>query len=262
MTIFKKELRAGAVSFLVWTAVIGGFMAVCVGLYPSMEGGMGDMSVLFASMGDFSAAFGLDKLEFGTILGFYGTECGNVLGLGGAFFAALTAMGLLAGEEGGHTAEFLLTHPVSRVRIAGEKLAALAVMILALNLVCLACGAGSILAIGKEAAWGDLLRYHGALLLMQLEVGGLCFGLSSLLRRSSFGLAMGLAAGLYFLGLLINLDEDMAFLRFVTPYYYADAARVFAGESLTASILAGCAWGLLGAAFGLRRYAGKDLGNL
>lgn len=259
MTILKKELRAGAASLLVWSAVIGGLMAVCVGLYPSMEGSMGDMSALFAGMGDFSAAFGLDKLQFGTIMGFYGTECGNVLGLGGAFFAALTAMGLLAGEEGGHTAEFLLTHPVSRTRVAAEKLAALAVMILALNLVSFACGAGGILAIKAEADWGDLLRYHGALLLMQLEVGGLCFGLSALLRRSRFGLAMGLAAGLYFLGLLINLDAGLDALRFVTPYYFADAARIFAGEALAGPALTGCALGVLGAAFGVRQYAGKDI---
>ena len=194
MTVFRKELRAGAVSFLVWSAVVGGLMAVCVGLYPSMAGSMEDMSALFAGMGDFSAAFGLDKLQFGSVMGFYGTECGNILGLGGAFYAALTAMGLLAGEEGGHTAEFLLTHPVSRLRIAGEKLAALAVLIAALNLVCFACGAGGILAIGEEAEWGGLLRYHGALLLMQLEIGGLCFGLSALLRRGGLGLAMGLSA--------------------------------------------------------------------
>lgn len=259
MTILKKELRAGAASLLVWSAAIGGLMAVCVGLYPSMEGSMGDMSALFADMGDFSAAFGLDKLQFGTIMGFYGTECGNILGLGGAFFAALTAMGLLAGEEGGHTAEFLLTHPVSRTRVAAEKLAALAVMILALNLACFACGAGGVLVIGAEADWGDLLRYHGALLLMQLEVGGLCFGLSALLRRSGFGLAMGLAAGLYFLGLLINLDVGLDALRFVTPYYYADAARIFAGEALAGPVFTGCALGVLGAAFGVRRYAGKDI---
>ena len=170
---------------------------------------MGAISALFAGMGDFSAAFGLDKLQFGSILGFYGTECGNILGLGGGFYAALTAMGLLAGEEGGHTAEFLLTHPVSRLRIAGEKLAALAVLITGLNLVCFACGAGGILAIGEDASWPDLLRYHGALLLMQLEIGGLCFGLSALLRRGGLGLAMGLAALLYFAGLLINLDQGL-----------------------------------------------------
>lgn len=259
MTIFRKELRSGAVSFLIWSAVVGGLMAVCVGLYPSISGSMEDVSALFAGMGDFSAAFGMDKLQFGTILGFYGTECGNILGLGGAFFAALTAMGLLAGEEGGHTAEFLLTHPVSRLRAAGEKLAALFVLVLGLNLVCFACGAGGILLIGEEADWGDLLRYHGALLLMQLEIGGLCFGLSALLRRGGVGLGMGLTALLYFAGLLLNLDQGLDWLRFVTPYYYADAARLFAGETQAAPVLAGCVLGALGMGFGLWWYGRKDI---
>jgi len=259
MTILRKELRTGAVSFLVWSTVVGGLMAVCMGLYPSMAGSMEDISALFAGMGDFSAAFGLDKLQFGSILGFYGTECGNILGLGGAFYAALTAMGQLAGEEGGHTAEFLLTHPVSRLRVAGEKLTALAVLIIGLNIVCFICGAGGILAIGEDVEWNDLFRYHGTLLLMHLEISGLCFGVSSLLRRGGLGLAMGLAVLLYFAGLLINLDQGLDWLRFVTPYYYADAARIFAGESLAGPILAGCALGALGAAFGLWWYEKKDI---
>ena len=259
MTIFKKELRTCLVSFLVWSAVIGGLMAMCVWMYPSMEGSVGDMSALFANMGEFSAAFGLDKLQFGTIMGFYGTECGNILGLGGAFFAALTGMSLLAGEEGGHTAEFLLTHPVSRGQAAAEKLTALAAMILGLNLICFACGAGSILGIGEEAEWGDLLRFHTAVLLMQLEIGGMCFGLSSLLRRSSFGLALGLVVLLYALGLFINLDSGLEPLRFLTPYYYADAARVFDQGLEAGPVLAGCALGLGSAALGLRRYGGKDV---
>lgn len=259
MTIFRKELRAGAVSFLVWSAIVGGLMAVCVGLYPSMAGSMDDMSALFAGMGDFSAAFGLDKLQFGSVMGFYGTECGNILGLGGAFYAALTAMGLLAGEEGGHTAEFLLTHPVSRLRVAAEKLLALAVLITGLNLICAACGIGGILAIGEEADWDDLLRYHGALLLMQLEIGALCFGASAFLHRGGLGLAMGLAALLYFAGLLINLDQGLDWLRFITPYYYADAARIFNGEALTGPVLAGCLLGALGTASGLWWYWRKDI---
>lgn len=259
MSVFKKELRAGAVSFLVWTSVLGALMAICVGLYPSMSGSMGDVSALFAGMGDFSAAFRLDKLQFGTILGFYGTECGNILGLGGAFYAALTAMNLLAGEEGGHTAEFLLTHPVSRMRVCLEKLLALLTLVTGLNMVCFACGAGGILAIGEDVDWNDLLRYHGALLLMQLQLGGICFGLSACLRRGGLGLGMGLTALLYFLGLFLNLDQGLDWLRFVTPYYYADAARVFAGESLTGPILAGCVLGTLGIGFGLWHYRRKDI---
>ena len=108
MTVFKKELRAGMVSFLIWSAAVGGLMAMCVWMYPSFVGSMDDVSALFAGMEGFSSTFGMDKLAFGSIMGFYGVECGNIMGLGGAFFAALTGMGLLAGEEGGHTAEFLL----------------------------------------------------------------------------------------------------------------------------------------------------------
>lgn len=259
MTIFKKELRANAVSFLVWSVIIGGLMAICVGLYPSMSDSMGDISDLFAGMGDFSTAFGLDKLQYGSMLGFYGVECGNILGLGGALYTALTAVGLLAGEEGGHTAEFLLTHPVSRLRVCLEKLLALLTLVLGLNLVCFACGAGGILAIGEETDWNDLLRYHGALLLMQIQIGALCFGLSAFLRRGGVGLGLGLAALLYFLGLFLNLDQGLDWLRFLTPYYYADAARVFHREDLMGPILTGCALGVLGVALGLARYKHKDI---
>lgn len=259
MTIFFRELRSGSRSLLLWSAVVGGLMALCVALYPSISASMGDISTLFANMGAFSAAFGMDTLNFGTVMGFYGVECGNILGLGGAFFASLTAMGLLAGEEGGHTAEFLLTHPVGRVRTALEKLAALFVMVLALNLACFLCGAGSILAIGEHAEWDDLLRYHAALLVMEWEIGGICFGLSSLLRRSSFGLSMGLAALLYFLGIIINLDAGLDWLRYVTPYYYADAARLFAGEVSAGPLTAGCVWGVGSAALGVWWYQRKDI---
>ena len=41
------------------------------------------------------------------------------------------------------------------------------------------------------------------------------------------------------MGLLVNLDEDLALLRFLTPYYYADAARIYAGEALAGPVIAG-----------------------
>ena len=76
---------------------------------------------------------------------------------------------------------------------------------------------------------------------------------------SSYGLAIGAAMGLYFLGIFINMDTSLEPLRFVTPYYYAEAARVFAGEPLADAVAAGCGLGALGAAFGLWRYGRKDI---
>ena len=45
----------------------------------------------------------------------------------------------------------------------------------------------------------------------------------------------------------------------MTPYYYADAARVFAGEVPVGCVLAGCGLGALGAGFGLWQYRRKDI---
>ena len=135
MTIVKHELKQGKNSFLIWTAAIAMLLAVCVFLFPEMKGEMDGISDVFASMGSFTAAFGMDRLNFGTLVGFYAIECGNVLGLGGAFYAALCAVGILSKEEKERTAEFLLTHPVSRVKIITEKLIAVLIQITALNLI-------------------------------------------------------------------------------------------------------------------------------
>ena len=133
MTIVKHELRQGRNTFLIWSGAIGFLLVVCIFLFPEMKGEMDSISQLFSSMGSFTAAFGMDRLNFGTVSGYYSIECGNVLGLGGAFFAALCAVGILSKEEKEHTAEFLLSHPVSRMRIVAEKLVSVLLRITVLN---------------------------------------------------------------------------------------------------------------------------------
>ena len=100
MTLVKHELRQGKTSFLIWTTSIGFLLAICIFLFPEMKGQMEGVNDMFASMGSFTEAFGMDRLNFGTLIGFYAVECGNILGLGGAFYAALCAVGILSHEEG------------------------------------------------------------------------------------------------------------------------------------------------------------------
>ena len=135
MTLVKHELRQGKASFLVWTASIGFLLAICIFLFPEMKGQMEGINDMFASMGSFTQAFGMDRLNFGTLIGFYAVECGNILGLGGAFYASVCAVGILSKEEKDKTAEFLLTHPVSRKRVMSEKLIAVLIQITAMNII-------------------------------------------------------------------------------------------------------------------------------
>ena len=80
MTLVKHELRQGKASFWIWTASVGFLFATCIFLFPEMKGQMDSVSDMFASMGSFTEAFGMDRLNFGTLIGFYAVECGNVLG--------------------------------------------------------------------------------------------------------------------------------------------------------------------------------------
>ena len=89
MTILRHELRQGWKQLAIWTGCIGFFVVICVLMYPQMEQQMADVTTMFASMGSFTAAFGMDRLNFGTLTGFYAVECGNILGIGGALYLSL-----------------------------------------------------------------------------------------------------------------------------------------------------------------------------
>ena len=112
MTLWKHELKLSRISLLVWTSSIAFLMVICILMFPEMKGEMDSVSDMFASMGSFSQAFGMDRLNFGEFMGFYGVECGNILGLGAALYASFCAVSILSKEEKDHTAEFLLSHSI------------------------------------------------------------------------------------------------------------------------------------------------------
>lgn len=261
MTIFKHELRQGRVSLIIWTAAISFMLGVCIIIYPEMSTQMGDISAMFADMGSFSQAFGMDRISFGEFLGFFGVECGNVLGLGGAFFAALLGISALAKEEKEHTAEFLLTHPVSRTRIITEKLCAVIVKIVILNLAVIAVTALSVLIIGEEADIKTLALLFLSFFLMQLEVAAVTFGISAFLRRGSLGIGLGLAAVFYFMNIVANLIDETKFLKYITPFGYTESADIIADGALNGGYLAvGMALAALGVILAFWKYGKKDIG--
>ncbi len=260
MTLFRHELRQGRTAFWIWTGAVGLMLALCVFLYPEMKGEMEAMGDIFSSMGSFTAAFGMDKLNFGTLLGYYAIECGNVLGLGGAFCAAITAAGILSKEEAGKTADFLFSHPISRQRVLAEKLLAVVVFVTGMNLVILALSLVSMLLVGEAIPWKELLLLHLAYYLLQLEIAGICFGLSAFLRRGSIGLGIGIAVSLYFFNIVANLTDSASFLKYLTPYGYCDGAEITAKLALDVPKLAiGAAFFVLGVLAAWLYYPKKDL---
>ncbi|MBR2431561.1 MAG: DUF2705 family protein [Clostridia bacterium] len=260
MTLFLHELRTNRIALIIWSAAISFMIGVCVIIYPEMSSQMGDISAMFADMGAFSDAFGMDKLNFGEFMGYFGVECGNTLGLGGALFAAILGSGALAKEETGHTAEFLLTHPISRTKIITSKLLSSAVQILILNVAVIAVTVICTLTVGVEADAGAMALLFLAYFLLQLEIMAITFALSAFMRGGELGVGLGIVFGMYFLNILANLTEDLKFIKFITPYGYADGAHIVPEKTLEIKYLAvGTVMAVAGIVIAYWKYRKKDI---
>ncbi|MBR5099028.1 MAG: ABC transporter permease subunit [Spirochaetales bacterium] len=260
MTILKHELRLGRKAWIIWSASVSFLLIVTIFLFPEMKGEMNNISSMFSDMGSFSAAFGMDKMNFGTLIGYYAVECGNVLGLGGAFFASLCAAAILCREEKERTAEFLLTHPVSRVRIISEKLMAVLIQVLAMNLIVFVLCIGSMAAVGESIPWKEVSLLHLAFLIMQIELCGICFGISAFMRKGSIGVGLGITFILYFMNLISNITEKAKGLKYITPFAYCDGSTVVTDLKLDAAKIAiGMTFCAAGIAVAYLKYTKKDI---
>lgn len=260
MTILRHELRLGRKAFIIWSGAVSFLLVVCIFLFPEMKGEMDNISTLFSDMGSFTAAFGMDKMNFGTLIGYYAIECGNVLGLGGAFFASLCAVAILCREEKERTAEFLLTHPVSRIRIITEKLVAVMIQVVAMNLIVFALSIISMVAVGESIPWKEVTLLHLAFLIMQIELSGICFGISAFMRKGSIGVGLGVTFMLYFMNLISNITEKAKGLKYITPFAYCDGATIVSELKIDAvKVVIGmiiCAAGITAAYL---KYTKKDI---
>ena len=260
MTLFLHELRRDRVKLIVWTAAIASMLLISIIIYPQMTAQMNEMGDMFAEMGAFSEAFNMDKVSFGEFSGYFAVECGNVLGLGGAFFAALMGISALAKEERERTAEFLLTHPVSRSRVVAEKLAAVLFEVLVLNLAVAAASVIGALAIGQDFDAKLFFTVLLGYLIMQAEIACIMFGLSAFLSGNGIGIALGAAFVLYFMNRLANLTDEAEFLRYVTPFSYADGTSIAASGRIEVKyLIPGLAFALIGAAAAFIKYNKKDI---
>lgn len=229
MILLKHEWKMNFKSLVIWTLCVGLCCSGCILLFESVAESMEEMGQMFAQLGNFSAAFGMDKVSIATITGYYATEISIIFLLGAAMFAAMTGAVLLSKEEEGHTMEFLHTMPVSRTYIYLWKYVALIVLILVFNVVCVGLDIIAFIAIGEEIALTEYVEYHLLALVMQIEVGSICYLISSVCKRKQIGPALGLAVLFYLMDIMCNIVPDLEFLKFFTPFYYANAAQIYSG---------------------------------
>ena len=228
--VLKREIADQIKSLLIWSVTVGGLGFVCILLYESMQGDMKDMAEAFSNMGAFSDAFGMSTLSIATIKGFFATEVGTVHGLGSGMFAAITAINIISREEDGHTGEFLFSFPLSRMRILAAKALCTALTLVIFTVICTVFYIAGLEILGESIPYDEFFTFMGRQLLMNAEIAGICFGLSSLSGKNRISLGLGVALFFYFYDLVGRVVPDMKDYLFIGPYAYANASEIFIGE--------------------------------
>lgn len=227
MILLKHEIRSNFKTLLIWAGCVGLCCFGCLLLFKGIKDTMEPMAQLYGEMGAFSEALGLDRLNVADMEGYFATEIALIYALGGAMFAAMTGAVMLSKEEEGHTAEFLYTLPVGRGCVVAWKYAAMAALILLFQAICILWIWLGFAGAGEMPERGHLILYYEAQLLMQLEVGSVCFLLSALCRKKQIGAALGLVILLYIADIMCRVVPDLEALGYITPFYFSNGADIF-----------------------------------
>ncbi|SFI71294.1 ABC-2 type transport system permease protein [Paenibacillus sp. UNC496MF] len=232
--LFRREFKRNSRSLIIWSVIMAAIVLLYLSIFPSMAEQQQSMDNLMNSMPEgMRNAFGMDRLSLGTPLGFYGIEIHLMTTLLGSIFAAMLASGIVAKEQNDKTAEFLLAMPISRRTVILQKGLAVLANVLLFNLVIVAASlAGFQFAGGGDISYKAFFLLELAVCLMHLTFASIAFLFSAVARRTRtiVSASLGLVFVMYFLGVVAGLSDSLSWLKYVTPFKYADSAAILTEE--------------------------------
>jgi ABC-2 type transport system permease protein len=174
------------------------------------------------------AAFGLDKMDLSTVLGYY-SFLFLFVQLCLAIQAANYGFGLVSIEESELTADFLLSKPVSRTQVLTSKLLAALTSLTLTNLVVWVISVVTITLFrsGREYEPRTLLLLLASIVIFQLFFLSVGLVISLLVKRvrSVTPYGLGLGFGAYVLSAFSGLVGEVT-LELITPFKHLDAAAI------------------------------------
>ena len=189
------------------------------------------------------SAFNLKAFNLTTVTGFFGVMF-SYYALLLSIAATMWGSDIISKEERDKTVEFSLTLPVSRSRLVTAKTLAALANCIGLLLITWAASLVSAAKYQPDSEfYGFLALCMLALFVMQLIflAVGIFLGCAMKRYRRASSVAVSLLLGTYFLSVISGLNEDLEFLKYLSPFKYFDAVSMlhesridpaFAGLSL------------------------------
>lgn len=261
--IYRHEFRTRLKSVVIWSLALTFLIAFYFSLFPVFADQAALMNEMLARFPlEMRAAFGMDKMDLATVLGFY-SFIFLFVQLCLAIQAGNYGFGLVSIEESELTADFLLSKPVSRTQVLTSKLLAALTSLTIVNLVVWVSSFAAIglFSEGREYEPGTLLLLLLSIVIFQLFFLSVGLVISLLVKRvrSVTPYALGLGFGAYVLNAFSGVFGDVT-LELITPFKHLDAAAIVQnGAYNTPLVLLNVAVTLVSLAVSYWRYIRRDI---
>ena len=237
MNIFTREMKANRKSIIIW----------CLGAIALIAGGMSKYAALSSSGGSITELMDVLPKSLLNMMGISGFDISTAIGFYGVLFlyiivmttihAVMLGSNIIAKEETDKTTEFLLVKPVSRNKVITSKLLAAVLNIVILNIVTFAA---SLVAVNYfkegDSITSDIALLMGGMFILQImfmSIGSLM----ATVKKHSKGVAStatGVLLVTFMLSMIINMNDKLENLKYLTPFKYFEAQAVIGGNGFEA----------------------------
>jgi len=236
MSVFKREIKAGARSAAGWICAVTGMSVLMMMFYPSFERDIADYIKIVDNFPPaMKAALGMQTGNLASAIGFYSFSLLYALLLG-SIQAANLGFASMSKEMTLGTADFLLTKPVSRARILTAKLLAALCVIGVTNIVYNLVTVPLVMSFTGGGSLKKVLLLNASLLFLQLIFFALGFAVSAAAKKikSVLPYSLGLVFMSFALSAFAVTSKDDK-LRYLTPFQYFSAESILAKGSYETS---------------------------
>lgn len=219
------ELRR---SLFWWSLGLVGMVALEISVYPTVrdDSGFAELTENYPDLFKDLFSFGGTEFDFTSSAGYLGVELFSlIIPLLLIIAAVATGARAIAGEEERGTIDLLLSLPITRRRVAAEKLAAMALEVIALGVVLLIALWIGVRAVDMTISLSHLAAAVSGAGLLAIGFGAIALfaGAATGSRSAAIGVAAALAVASYLVNSLAGLVSALEPVQRVTPFYHYTA---------------------------------------
>ncbi len=231
MNIIKRELRANLKGFIIWMSSL----LVLFILVSTEFSAFRDNPDIIDALDGFDAfydALGISIANIGSPEGFV-SMMSIYLYVPIAIYSALLGSSIISKEERAKTAEYLFTLPIKRETVLRSKIIVGFIYVLSFVLVIILGLTLTFYRFDLTSTFFNFMFYLGFGLfftgLIFMSVGSFFASYLKQYKRSG-AISLAFAVGTFMLNMVVQLVEELDFLKYVIPYKYFDVQEMLNGN--------------------------------